>query len=79
MKNNFIDELMRRQDVSGTFELTSGTVVPLDVYTVNDPVAEFYTKERDTDLNGKKWDCEADCEYLRKAMKGMGECVFSSP
>ena len=79
MKKIFIDELMRRQDVSGTFELTSGTVVPLDVYKTDDPVAKSFRNERDTPLGGEPWDPQADCEYLRKAMKGIGECVFSSP
>lgn len=72
MRNIFIDELMRRYRVSGTFEMATGTVVPMHTYPEDDPVVAFYRKERDEDLAGEKWRPEPDCEYLRKAMKGLG-------
>ena len=52
--------------------MATGTVVPLHTYPESDPVVAFYRKERDEDLAGQKWNPEADCEYLRKAMKGLG-------
>ena len=72
MKNIFVDELMRRFRCSATFEMASGTVMPLMSYPETDPVAAFYKKDRDEDLVGEKWNAEADCEYLRKAMRGLG-------
>lgn len=72
IKRMFVDELMRRMSVSGTFEITEGTVKPFGNYPPEDPVVDFYRKERSQDLAGKPWDPEADCEYLRKAMKGLG-------
>ena len=73
MKNIFVDELMRRFRCSATFEMASGTVMPLMTYPETDPVAAFYKKDRDEDLVGEKWNAEADCEYLRKAMRGLGK------
>ena len=73
MKKVFIDELCRREKVSGTFELTEGTVKPFEKYDQNDPVAKWYHENRGEDLTGKPWNFEADCEYLRDAMKGLGE------
>ena len=64
---------MRRYDVSATFEIANGTVTPMLKYPADDPVVAFYNKERGEDLAGKEWDCEADCEYLRKAMRGLGK------
>ncbi|KAL8603600.1 hypothetical protein ACOMHN_022552 [Nucella lapillus] len=72
MKQVFIDELHRRERVSGTFEVTEGTVCPFSKYDAEDPVAKWYNENRGDDLTGRKWDCEADCEYLRDAMKGLG-------
>ncbi|XP_064624237.1 annexin A5-like [Lineus longissimus] len=72
IKRMTVDELIRRQTCSGTFELTEGTVKPSPKYAAEDPVVKFYSTERSTDLVGKPWDSEADCEYLRKAMKGLG-------
>lgn len=72
MKNFFIDELMRRYAITSTLEMAQGTVVPLVKYPENDIVVGFYQKERDTNLAGEDWDPEADCEYLRVAMKGAG-------
>ncbi|XP_071106712.1 annexin-B12-like [Haliotis cracherodii] len=72
MKTRFIDELMRREAVSGTFEMTEGTVKPFMTYPAEDPVVQYYNAERSTDLTDKPWDPEADCEYLRKGMKGLG-------
>lgn len=72
MRNIFIDELLRRYRVSATFEMATGTVVPMHTYPEGDPVVKFYRKDRDEDLAGQKWNAEADCEYLRKAMKGLG-------
>ena len=74
IKRMTVDELIRRQRCSGTFELTEGTVKPYPTYDAEDPVAAFYAAERGTDLVGEKWNCEADCEYLRKAMQGLGRC-----
>ncbi|XP_076460206.1 annexin A4-like [Babylonia areolata] len=72
MKQVFIDELHRREQVSGTFEVTEGTVRPFAVYDAEDPVCKWYNENRGEDLAGKKWNCEADCEYFRDAMKGLG-------
>uniref|UniRef100_A0A1I8IU86 Type I site-specific deoxyribonuclease n=1 Tax=Macrostomum lignano TaxID=282301 RepID=A0A1I8IU86_9PLAT len=52
----FVDELMRRLSVSGTFEITEGTVKPFGNYPADDPVADFYRKERSQDLADKPWD-----------------------
>lgn len=73
MKQVFVDELIRREKVSGTFEVTEGTVKPFEIYSSSDPVVAWYSKNRGEELSGKKWNCEADCEYLRDAMKGLGE------
>ena len=73
MRNIFIDELMRRYRLSATFEMATGTVVPLLTYPESDPVVAFYSKERNEELAGEEWNPEADCEYLRKAMKGLGK------
>lgn len=72
MRKIFIDELMRRYRLSATFEMATGTVVPLHTYPESDPVVAFYSKERNEELAGEEWNPEADCEYLRKAMKGLG-------
>lgn len=75
MRNIFIDELIRRYRLSATFEMATGTVVPMHTYPESDPVVAFYRKDRDEDLAGQKWNAEADCEYLRKAMKGLGKAL----
>ncbi|XP_067936077.1 annexin-B12-like isoform X2 [Watersipora subatra] len=72
VRQSFIDELMKQQETSGTFELTEGTVKPFTAYSAGDPVQIFSAQERNVDLTGKAWDSEADSEYLRKAMKGLG-------
>ncbi|XP_070185504.1 annexin-B12-like [Littorina saxatilis] len=72
MQRVFIDELCRREAVSGTFEMTEGSVKPLFKYDAEDPVASWYNENRGEDISGKKWNCEADCEYMRDAMKGLG-------
>ncbi|GFR93945.1 annexin [Elysia marginata] len=72
MKRVFVAELLRRQAVSGTFELTEGTVKPFRRYEAGDPVAAWYSKNRGEDKTGQAWDPECDCEYLRDAMKGLG-------
>ncbi|XP_074647782.1 annexin-B12-like [Tubulanus polymorphus] len=72
IRNNFIDEMMRRQDISGTFEITQGTVRAFVNYGVNDPVNLWSQKELKVDITDKPWDAETDCEYLRAAMKGAG-------
>ncbi|GFO02310.1 Annexin [Plakobranchus ocellatus] len=72
MKRVFVAELMRRQAVSGTFEMTEGTVKPFRRYEAGDPVAAWYKKHRGEDKTGQAWDAECDCEYLRDAMKGLG-------
>ncbi|KAL5018976.1 hypothetical protein ScPMuIL_004698 [Solemya velum] len=68
----FIDELLRRQAVSGNFEITQGTIQELKTYPATDPVVSFYQKEEKEDLTGKPWNSEADSMFLRKAMKGLG-------
>lgn len=73
MYQAFVSELIRRERVSGTFEMTEGTVKPFEMYTDNDPVALWNKKERGRDVTKSKWDKEADCEYLRAAMKGLGK------
>ena len=73
LKEIFVEELTRRMDFSGTFEITQGTVKKLVKYPGDDPVTVFYQSEREEDLTGKAWDREADCEYLRKSMRGMGK------
>lgn len=72
MKRVFFDELIRREKVSGTFELTEGTVKPYVKYDAGDPVTKWYTQQGEDDITGKKWHCEPDCRYLRDAMKGLG-------
>ena len=74
LRSRFIDELMRRQEVSGTFEETQGVVFPMDEYDAEDPVAVWYASERDTtaDIAGERWDPQYDCEYLDWAMDGCG-------
>ncbi|XP_059158665.1 annexin A7-like [Physella acuta] len=72
MKRVFVAELLRRQKVSGTFDMTEGTVKPFKKYETGDPVAEWYLKNRSMSMVGKAWDPECDCEYLRAAMKGLG-------
>lgn len=76
MKRVFGAELLRRQKVSGTFDMTEGTVKPFKKYETGDPVAEWYLKNRSMSMVGKAWDPECDCEYLRAAMKGLGLCYF---
>ena len=73
MKAIFCDELLRRYAITSTLEMAQGTVVPLVKYPADDIVVDFYKKERDTELAGEDWDAEADCEYLRVAMKGAGK------
>lgn len=73
MKAIFVEELLRRYAVTSTLEMAQGTVVPMVKYPENDIVVDFYKKERDEDLAGQDWDAEADCEYLRVAMKGAGK------
>ncbi|KAH3873321.1 hypothetical protein DPMN_036553, partial [Dreissena polymorpha] len=72
MKSMFVNELMRRYVITATLEMAQGTVGPLVKYPADDMVVAFYKKERDTELAGQDWDPEADCEYLRVAMKGAG-------
>ncbi|KAH9504037.1 Annexin A7 [Bulinus truncatus] len=72
MKRVFVTELLRRQKVSGTFDMTEGTVKPFKKYDPGDPVAEWYQKHRNLNVTNKLWDPECDCEYLRAAMKGLG-------
>lgn len=74
MKDIFVNELLRRYAITSTLEMAQGTVVPLVKYPADDIVVEFYKKERDTELAGEDWDAEADCEYLREAMRGPGMC-----
>lgn len=75
MKNIFMDEMMRRYILSGTFELQNGTIVPKMRYTEDDPVVQFYKNEKGQDLvadDDLKWDVEKDAEFLYHAMEGLG-------
>lgn len=72
MKLVFINELIRREKVSGTFELTEGTIKPYVKYDADDPVTKWYIHQGEEDITGKKWHFEPDCRYLRDAMKGLG-------
>ena len=75
LHTRFIDELMRRQEVSGTFEQTQGVVFPCEEYDAEDPVAVWYNSERDSpaDIAGESWDPLYDSEYLKFAMDGCGQ------
>lgn len=75
LRERFLSELMRRQEVSGTFEETQGVVFPFDEYDAEDPVAVWYNSERDTpaDISGEPWDPLYDSEYLKYAMDGCGQ------
>ncbi|ELU09599.1 hypothetical protein CAPTEDRAFT_218615, partial [Capitella teleta] len=42
LRARFIGELLRRQEVSGTFEETQGVVFPCESYDEEDPVAVWY-------------------------------------
>lgn len=77
LRARFIGELLRRQEVSGTFEETQGVVFPCESYDEEDPVAVWYNSERDppADITGEAWDPLYDSEYLYSAMDGCGECL----
>ena len=64
---------MRRQEVSGTFEETQGTVYPFDSYDGEDPVAKWFSSDKSSDISGESWDPLYDSEYLRYGMRGLGE------
>ena len=64
--------MMRRQDLSGTFEITQGTVSPFGQYDEEDLVAMWHSGEKSCDICGEDWDAEYDCEYIRKAIRGWG-------
>ena len=68
----FIKELIRRQECNGTFEETNGTVMPFTKYDEEDPVCQWFQKEKGQDINGEDWDGMYDAEYLRKAVRGFG-------
>lgn len=73
MKKMFVAELLRRQKVSGTFEVTEGTVKPFKMYVQGDPVAHWYAHVNiGESLVDEPWSAEHDSEYLRAAMKGAG-------
>lgn len=79
LRTKFIDELMRRQEVSGTFEETQGTVVPCITYEEDDPVTIWFATDREEgtmDIVGEPWDGQYDAEFLRNGMKGLGKEVF---
>ncbi|KAK3091372.1 hypothetical protein FSP39_019359 [Pinctada imbricata] len=69
---------MRRIEVSGTLDITDGTVHGYAVYRDDDPVVAYIEKtwrdagDTDSKLAGEKWDPDNDCQYLRDAMKGLG-------
>ena len=68
-----MDELMRRQQVNGTFEETTGTVYPFVEYDSEDPVAKWFAEVKGGPIEGEKWDPLYDAAYLRKAIKGWGK------
>ncbi|XP_064617670.1 annexin A7-like [Liolophura sinensis] len=72
LKKIFVEELVRRQGVSGTFDMTEGTVKGTHFYSSDDPVVAFYKTLDGEDKTGKPWDPEADCCYLKNAMDGLG-------
>jgi annexin A7/11 len=72
LKQRFVQELMRRQEVSGTFEETMGTVFPFHKYDEEDPCAAWFNSEKGQDINGEDWDPLYDAEYLRNGIKGWG-------
>ena len=74
----FKDELLRRLALSGTLDATEGTIKPLLTYPAEDPVNIWYQKNRSEDKTDKKWDAEADCEYLNQAMEGAGQSQMST-
>ena len=73
LRSRFIDELMRRQEVSGTFENTMGTVTPFEEYDEEDPVAKWFSECKGDSIVGEKWDALFDCEYLRDGIRGWGK------
>ena len=83
LRSKFIAELMRRQEVSGTFEETQGTVFPYMTYEETDPVTVWFkTKRKDgsMDIAGEKWENgEYDAEFLRFGMRGAGKPDNNTP
>lgn len=71
LRSVYIDELMRRLKVSGTLDITEGTIGFYHTYGPTDPVLEFMAT-KDEDLTKKKWNAEYDVQYLRSAMRGLG-------
>uniref|UniRef100_K1QM99 Annexin A4 n=1 Tax=Magallana gigas TaxID=29159 RepID=K1QM99_MAGGI len=71
LRSVYIDELMRRLKVSGTLDITEGTIGFYHTYGPTDPVVEFMAT-KDEDLTKKKWNAEYDVQYLRSAMRGLG-------
>ena len=60
------------------FDPVAGTVEPIEEYDETDMVATWYSKEREEDLVGKKWDPECDAMYMRNAVRGWGTFVFQT-
>lgn len=74
MKNIFIDELMRRYQITSTFERVSGTVHPFVKYTEDDLVVKFHKAHKHSlDITGEDWNPEYDLEYMCEAIKGLGK------
>ena len=46
---------------------------PFKKYDSEDPVTKWFNKEKSQDLAGESWDALNDCEFLDKAMAGLGE------
>ena len=79
LRSVYIDELMRRLKVSGTLDITEGTIGYYHSYDPEDPVVK-YMASRDEDILKKKqpnWKAEYDVQYLRDAMKGLGRQRFT--
>ncbi|KAL3876286.1 hypothetical protein ACJMK2_034151 [Sinanodonta woodiana] len=72
VRDAFLAEVMRRNAVSGTFEITFGTVVPYKKYLEDDPTVKYNKEKEGIDLAGNDWDPEADCQMLRNSIKGLG-------
>ncbi|XP_061174954.1 annexin A5-like [Saccostrea echinata] len=72
LRTTYIDELMRRLKVSGTLDITQGTIGAYARYEPEDPVFKFMASKGEDLSENPKWDPECDVQYLRDAMKGLG-------
>ncbi len=74
LRQRFVDELMRRQEVSGTFEETQGVIFPYVKYDdQDDPVVVWFREKKEEDILGESWEPLYDSEFLRHGMRGIGK------